>query len=152
MKKLLFLIQISKVNIRIYCNASFDDLKLSATKMTAVSIYCKIPKKNSFYYRFNRAFFQKGYVHNLAFQYKILEFRVQYFANLDNLQCSATKITALVRYHKNKEKKTFSLLFSLVFCEKRYEKTIIFQLIFSKSISRCNIMQSFKISKLLLLK
>ena len=126
MKKLLFLIQISKVNIRIYCNASFNDLKLSATKMTAVSIYCKIPKKNSFYYRFNRAFFQKGYVHNLAFQYKILEFRVQYFANLDNLQCSATKITALVRYHKNREKKHFRCCFHLSFVKNVMKKPLFF--------------------------
>ena len=38
MKKILFLIQISKVHARIYRIANFHDLKLSATKITAVSI------------------------------------------------------------------------------------------------------------------
>ena len=38
MKKLLFLIKISKVHVMIYGIAKFHNLKLSATKMTAVSI------------------------------------------------------------------------------------------------------------------
>ena len=38
MEKLLFLIQISKVHVRIYCIASFHDLRLSPTKMTIVSM------------------------------------------------------------------------------------------------------------------
>ena len=37
-KNCFFLIQISKVHVRIYCIANFHDLKLSVTKMTAVSI------------------------------------------------------------------------------------------------------------------
>ena len=74
-------------------------------------------------------------------------FRVWYFFNLYNLQCSATKRTALAIEHKNRKENSLWLFFSLVFCEKLYEKNIIFQLMFAKSISRCNIMRVLKYQK-----
>ena len=51
--------EILKVHVRICCIANFHDLKLSATKMAAVSMQCKIPNENFFYYRFNKAFVKK---------------------------------------------------------------------------------------------
>ena len=74
MEQLLFLMQISRLHLRVYYNANFHDLKLSSTKMTVVSIKYKIRNENFFYYLFWSGFSQKVYEKNFAFQYKILKF------------------------------------------------------------------------------
>ena len=70
MKKLPFLIQISKVHVSICYIAELKNLEISATKMTNFSIWYKIRNENFFYNCFNEAFVKTFMIKLLLFNTK----------------------------------------------------------------------------------
>ena len=70
MKKLPFLIQISKVHVSICYIAELKNLEISATKMTNFSIWYKFRNENFFYNCFNEAFVKTFMIKLLLFNTK----------------------------------------------------------------------------------
>ena len=126
-KNHIFLIQVSKVRIKIYNTGDFQDLRLSATKMAAVSISCKIWNQHFFYYCFDETFAKK-------FMKKLSLFNTS-FRHLcqDLVICQVSQSQTYCYWNgvpfnlaRNLEKKSSFLMFWQSFCSKIYEKTAFF--------------------------